>query len=526
MPLTDHRRIFTMSPPPTSTSSSALPQPLYRAAELRRIEQAAHPAPLMERAGAATAALAQQLATPAAGPLLILVGPGNNGGDALVAARLLRERFFDLCVVFPGDAASLPADAAAAYQRLLAAGGTTRPDLPDANAATSHYTLIIDGLFGIGLGRPLSGVYAALVTAANTLAQHHACPLLALDCPSGLNADTGQAGPVCINASHTLTFIAAKPGLYTADGPDHCGNIVCDALSLDVASLVPAATAGTLLGPAIVSACLPPRRHNSHKGSHGSAGIVGGAPGMLGAAILAGRASLKLGAGRVFVGLRDPHAPPFDPQRPELMLRSAEQLLSTTLDALAVGPGFGQDSHGGQPAGELLAACLVFAGPLLLDADALNLIAANDDLQHALAARSAATLLTPHPTEAARLLGTDTATVQADRIAAALSLASRFNAEVALKGCGTVLASPDGQWRINPTGNAGLASAGTGDVLSGMALALLAQGATPATALAAAVYVHGAAADALVAAGNGPIGLAADELADTARHLLNALIAT
>lgn len=503
--------------------TSACPNPhrfLYRAAALRLIEQAAHPAPLMERAGAATAALAQRLATPAAGPLLILVGPGNNGGDALVAARLLRERFFDLCVVFPGDAASLPVDAAAAYRRLLAAGGTTRPDLPDAE----HYALIIDGLFGIGLGRPLNGVYAELVAAANRLASRHACPLLALDCPSGLNADTGQAGPVCINASHTLTFIAAKPGLYTADGPDHCGSIVCDELAIDAASLVPAATAGTLLGPAIVSACLPPRRYNSHKGSHGSAGIVGGAPSMLGAAILAGRASLKLGAGRVFVGLRDPHAPPFDPQRPELMLRSAGQLLSTALDALAVGPGFGQDSHGGQPAGELLAACLAFTGPLLVDADALNLIAVNDDLQHALAARTSATLLTPHPTEAARLLGSDTATVQADRIAAALSLARRFNAEVALKGCGTVLASPDGQWSINPSGNAGLASAGSGDVLSGMALALLAQGAAPATALAAAVHLHGSAADALVAAGDGPIGLAADELADAARRLLNSLI--
>lgn len=508
-------------------SSTASPHLLSRVAELRQIEavaQAADAQPLMERAGAAAAELAQQLVTPAGGPVLILVGPGNNGGDALVAARLLRERFFTVTVIFSGNPANLPADAAAAYSRFIAAGGRIDEHLSQTEQLPRH-ALIIDGLFGIGLSRAVDAPYADQIVLANTLAARDACPLLALDCPSGLNTDTGQAGPLCISATHTLTFIVDKPGLHTADGPDHCGEISVADLAIE-ATLLTTATAnraGELLTPANFATALQARRQNSHKGSYGSAGILGGAPGMLGAAILAGRAALKLGAGRVFVGLRDTRAPAFDPVRPELMLRSADELLSTTLDALAAGPGFGKNGTHDQAANELLARCLAFAGPLVLDADALNLIAADDSLQHTVACRQAPTLLTPHPTEAARLLGCDTATIQADRIAAGQALATQYNAEVALKGCGTVLVSPGGAWRINPTGNPGLASAGSGDVLTGMIVAFLAQGTTPAVALAAAVYLHGAAADALVASGTGPIGLAADELPDAARYLRNQL---
>ncbi len=503
---------------------------LYRSPELRLLEQAARPAPLMERAGAAAAALAQQLVSPAGGQVLILVGPGNNGGDALVAARLLRERFFAITVIFPGAADELPADAAAAYRRLLAAGGSCQTELTDA---CGSYALIIDGLFGIGLSRPLAAPYADLIAAANAIANRDACPLLALDCPSGLNADTGVAGPLCIRASHTLTFLTDKPGLHTADGPDYCGQLACADLAVDASALLAHTTnAGHLLTAATLGSCLAPRRHNSHKGSHGSAGILGGAAGMLGAALLAGRAALKLGAGRVFVGLRDERAPAVDPLRPELMLRDAAGLLATPLEALAVGPGFG--GYGTAPnaslanetaqAEALLSRCLDFVGPLVIDADALNLISRSLDLQQRLRTRVSPTLLTPHPAEAARLLACDTASVQADRVAAACQLATSFNAHVALKGCGTVIAGSDGSWAINPTGNAGLASAGTGDVLTGMTVALLAQGAAPATALATAVYLHGAAADLLVTLGDGPLGLAADELVDAARRLLNQAI--
>jgi hydroxyethylthiazole kinase-like uncharacterized protein yjeF len=493
--------------------------PLYRAASLRQIEQSCQLQPLMERAGSAAAELAQQLAlhrAPTDGsPVLILAGPGNNGGDAFVVGRLLRECFFDVHLLFPGDAAQLPAEAAAAYQRYRAAGGDIITAIPEH----ARYVLIIDGLFGIGLSRPIDGAYAELIASANALAVRHRCPLLALDCPSGLDADSGRAGPVCIRASHTITFIAAKPGLFTADGPDQAGKVSIANLDLEPTSI--ASADGELVGTNAFATYLKPRKRNSHKGSYGNAGILGGAPGMLGAAFLAGRAALKLGAGRVFVGLRDPRAPGFDPQRPELMLRDAEQLLATPLTALAVGPGLGTDDG----ASALLSQALSFAGPLLLDADALNLLAADSSLRHELAARrQQPTLLTPHPSEAARLLACSTEEVQAERIAAACQLASHFHAHVALKGCGTIVANPDGRWRLNASGNPGLASAGSGDVLSGMAVALLAQGWDAEAALAGAVYLHGAAADALVAQGTGPLGLAADELADAARQQINLML--
>ena len=221
---------------------------------------------------------------------------------------------------------------------------------------------------------------------------------------------------------------------------------------------------------------LRPRPRNSHKGSYGSVGILGGAAGMAGAALLAGRAALRLGSGRVYVGLLDTNVPAFDPAQVELMLRTPEALLTTDLSVLACGPGLGVS-----PAAHalLLTACTkarTQTVPLVLDADALNLIAAENaageasagSLTTALAARQAPTLLTPHPAEAARLLNCTTQAIQADRIAAASTIARRFGAWVALKGCGTVIASPDGRWQINPSGNPGLATAGSGDVLTGL----------------------------------------------------------
>ena len=238
---------------------------------------------------------------------------------------------------------------------------------------------------------------------------------------------------------------------------------------------------------------------------------------MAGAAALAGRAALKLGAGLVFVG--SPARPEYDPQQPELMWRVPEALFSgTRLTALAAGPGMGQS-----PAARvLLGKVLTIELPLVLDADALNLISADEPLQVALAARRpASTILTPHPTEAARLAGSDTAAIQSDRVGAASRLAEQFHAIVVLKGAGSVIAAPDGRWWINPTGNPGMASGGMGDVLSGMLVALLAQGLAPQAATLLGVYLHGAAADALVQRGIGPVGLTASEVIDEARVLLN-----
>jgi len=240
---------------------------------------------------------------------------------------------------------------------------------------------------------------------------------------------------------------------------------------------------------------------------------------MMGAALLAGRAALRLGAGRVFVGLLDLRLLGVDPLQPELMLRPAHDAIGLA-GALAVGPGLGQ----ADAALELLRTAIGAEAPLVLDADALNLLAQHPVLAGRLRRRPLPTILTPHPAEAARLLDCETGAIQQDRIAAALELARRFNACVVLKGCGSVLAAPDGHWAINPTGNAGMASAGMGDVLTGMVAALLAQGWEAWPALAGAVWLHGDAADRLVEQGIGPIGLAAGELIDEARASLNALV--
>lgn len=485
---------------------------LYRSISLRSIESAAANQPLMRRAGLAAADLACALVKDRQGSVLILSGPGNNGGDGFEAGMHLRQRHFDVQLVFAGDAAKLPADAAAARQRFLDAGGCELAAIPHTEGMP--WRLIVDALFGIGLQRNLDGHYAELVAAANTLATRHRCPLLALDCPSGLDADTGAVRGSVIHATHTLSFISAKPGLLTAEGPDQCGELHIASLDLDATRL--ASPDGEVVSRNCFSDWLQPRRRNSHKGSNGNAGILGGAAGMVGAVFLAGRAALQLGAGRVYLGLADPQPAALDTAQPELMLRSASALLDTPLTALACGPGLGTD-----PARiALLDQAMTLDCPLLLDADALNLLAMEGNLQVALASRNAPSLLTPHPAEAARLLETDVATIQADRIGAAVEISRAFNAHVALKGCGTVIVTPEGHWRINTTGNPGMGSAGMGDVLTGIIVALLAQGWPASAAITAGVHLHGAAADVL-ATSIGEIGLTASDTVPATRLLLN-----
>lgn len=480
--------------------------PLLRAAELRALESSHRSVvpSLMERAGRAAADYALRLAGDNAAPILVFAGPGNNGGDAFVLARILKQSGRAVHIVFRGNAEKLPYDAQQAYQACRGASADFFTDPP-----AGDYNLVVDGLFGIGLARPIDGVCAAWIERINRFAG----PVLALDIPSGLDADTGRVLGCAVRATHTISFIAAKPGLYTLDGPDHCGEIAIDTLGLSLPD-----SAGTLLSRADFAAFLVPRPQNSHKGSFGSLAVIGGAPGMTGAALLAGRAALKLGAGRVFVGLLEPLA--VDPQQPELMLRTPQDALEHA-SATVIGPGLGSS----ETALALVRRLTSTDFPLLLDADALNLLAAHPVLANQVSRRSAPTLLTPHPAEAARLLATTVDEVQADRVAAALALAHRFTAHIVLKGCGTVLADPAGRWRINTTGNPGLASAGTGDVLAGMAGALLAQGWPAQAALCCAVHLHGAVAEQLAAAGNGPVGLTAGELIDPARQLFNCWIA-
>ncbi|BBP05021.1 ADP-dependent (S)-NAD(P)H-hydrate dehydratase [Sulfuriferula plumbiphila] len=261
---------------------------------------------------------------------------------------------------------------------------------------------------------------------------------------------------------------------------------------------------------------LPPRPRDSHKGDFGSVGILGGAPGMTGAALLAARAALHMGAGKVYAASLNSSIA-IDFMQPEIMLLGPTQLLDTPLTVLAVGPGLGRSEQ----AGQLLEIALQSPAILVLDADALNLLAESQSLKKLAQNRTRPTLLTPHPGEAARLLGCDTRTIQRDRPAAALQLVEKYCAWVVLKGAGSICAAPDKAWRINATGNPGLSSAGMGDVLTGMVAALLAQGAAPFAALQLAVYLHGAAADALLEQGMGPVGLTASEVTLEARRLLN-----
>ena len=491
--------------------SSHTQLPVYRTAEIRDLETAAvktHPSPgLMERAGLAAAQIARDVAADGGRGVLVIAGPGNNGGDALVVARHLKAWWFKVDVVFTGDPLKLAADAQAALSAWRDSGGTTLESIPP----NRHWDLVVDGLFGIGLQRDLEGKYASLVEAINQLD----ASVLALDVPSGLDSDTGRVRGCAVRADHTATFIGLKPGLLTLEGPDYSGEIHLCTLDLDTA-MAPAAR-GAVIGSEIIQSVLPARRANSHKGDYGSVGIIGGAPGMAGAAVLAGRAALQLGAGRVYLGLLAGEGPGYDLVQPELMLRPAHEILQLDhLNCLAIGPGLGQslDAH------HLLSATLQRATPLVLDADALNLIAADPALQQLIKQRSAPALLTPHPAEAARLLARGTANVQADRIAATCEIAARFRAAVVLKGAGSVCAMPDGKWFINTTGNPGMASAGMGDVLTGFLAALLAQGAAVHDALLAGVHLHGAAGDA-VAAENGQTGITASECIAAARRLFN-----
>ncbi len=457
--------------------------PIYPSEDIRRIERGAGVAEgeLMERAGAAAADVAMRIASDATKDVLVLAGPGNNGGDARIVARLLRERFFRVEVASQIDA--VPA---------------------------KTWGLVVDGLFGIGLARDIAGEYAALVDYAN----RQRCPVLALDIPSGLQSDTGRVLGRAVRATHTVTFIALKPGLLTLDGPDHCGALEVADLGLAPQKIV--APSAWVADPAAFRSLLKPRPRNFHKGMAGSVAILGGAAGMAGAALLAGRAALKMGAGRVYVGLLD-ESQTLDAGALELMLRHPDDALGQDLDAIVAGPGIGQ----GERAETLVGAALASDLACVLDADALNLIAESEDLRHACARRRAETIVTPHPAEAARLLALKTADVQADRVRAAKILAANLNAHVVLKGAGSILVARDGHWFVNTSGNAGMASAGMGDVLAGILGALLAQRYSGESALVLGVHLHGAAADDLAAAGIGPVGLAAGELIDAARRRWN-----
>ncbi len=434
---------------------------------------------LMRRAGLATARLALAL-YPHASTIWIAAGPGNNGGDGMEAALHLHAAGKRVVLTWLGVRHSTPDDAAAAHDRVSAAG------IRFTDAPPEHWDLCIDALLGIGGRREPQGTMAQWIA---RIGQRDA-PVLSVDIPTGLHADTGVAASTHVRADATLCLLTLKPGLFTADGRDVSRQVWLDDLQCDANALLPAqAPTATLIAAPPTQA----RWHASHKGSYGDVAVVGGAPGMAGAALLAATAALHGGAGRVFVCSlgEGPASPDANAGMPELMRRAVNDvdLARTTI---VCGCGGGDQVPGVLP--QLLAG----AARLVLDADALNAVANHTALRRQLLERAQharTTVLTPHPLEAARLLGTSVAQVQSDRLNAARQLAREHRCTVVLKGSGSVVASPDGTMGINPTGNARLAVPGSGDVLAGLIGSALAAGSSAFDAACHAVYHHGAAAD-------------------------------
>lgn len=479
-------------------------RPIYSSDQIRQLEKQYADIALMERAGLAISNYVQHLLPDLSSSILLLAGPGNNGGDAMVAARLLRD-IYPVTVVQCGDINRLSPDAQQAYAAWLASGGEVVDAIPD-----NQFDLVVDGLLGIGINKAIEGPIAELVAQINRLNTH----VLAIDIPSGLCAKTGRVLGDAVQADWTMTFLGLKSGLFTLDGPDHAGEVILETLGIEP----DAKPAGYLLEQEDVASFLPRRRRNSNKGSFGNVGVLGGAAQMTGAAVIAARAALLSGAGRVYAGLLAPHVPKFDVMVPELMVRAGEDIFDQgSFDCLVVGPGMGQSAS----AKSLLKQAISTDMTLLLDADALNMLASDQLLQTLCHDRHAANIVTPHPGEAARMLSSTVAEVQADRIAAALQIAKKYHAITALKGCGTVIATPAADWYINHSGNPGLASAGMGDALAGIIAALVAQKMSPEQATLLGVHIHGAAADALVEQGIGPIGLTASEVMMEVRRILN-----
>lgn len=445
---------------------------------------------------------------PEARRLLVCVGPGNNGGDGLVLAAIAKREGLDVWTVSIGADRSPSGPAREARAMADAAGVVESAWL--GSGVWPDVDLVVDALYGIGLSRPPEGDAARLIEAIN----RSPLPVLALDVPSGLDADSGWAPGVAVRASATVCFIAWKRGLWTGEGPALAGTRWLERLDVDEAHVAAAGLAGKLLEPALLARALPPRAPTAHKGHYGHVLAVGGDHGYAGAVRLAAEAAARSGAGLVSVATRAEHVAAIVSARPELMVRGVAQTgeLESLLEratVLALGPGLGTSTW----STALWLRAIGCERPMVVDADALNLLARSP---RSLAPGS---VLTPHPGEAARLLGCDTAAIASDRFAAAQSLATRFGAVVVLKGAGTVIADSSGAFAICPFGNPGMASGGMGDVLTGVIAALLAQGHGPFDAATLGVLAHAQAGDR--AAARGQRGLLASDLLAELRWVLN-----
>jgi NAD(P)H-hydrate epimerase len=480
-------------------------KPVVTAAEMRALDAATigeiglPGVVLMETAGRAVAAAAARAHAERGGPVAVVCGPGNNGGDGFVCARVLTERGVDATAYLLGDAAAVKGDARAHLDVLVRAGGVVH-ELPDAAALDEHAPaiararVIVDALFGTGLARPLDGAAASLVGAINASGAF----VIAADLPSGLDADTGRALGACVRADVTVTLGMLKVGLASAPGFARAGLVEVADIGIPRRLIDATVVHAGLVEEDDVRAILPRPGPMDHKGRRGHVLVVGGGPGKRGSARLASFAALRAGAG--LVTLASQPGPGGELAAPdEVMTEPVDDAaaLAAALRgkaAVACGPGLGRDDR----ARALVAAVLAAGVPAVLDADALHAIAPHPDR---VAGAAGPVVLTPHPGEAAALLGTGTAAdVEADRLAAARALAARFRAVVVLKGARTIVCDGtlgDDFCAINPTGGPALATGGTGDVLAGAIAALVGQGLGPADAARAGVWLHGAAGDEL-----------------------------
>lgn len=506
----------------TGFVAGGLPRNLYTAAQVRgferiAIEQFDLPGLQLMRAAGRACFARLQAAWPDTKSVVVVCGGGNNGGDGFVIAELAQRAGLRVSVLAVADLSDLSADANAALEDMRKVGleaiAFSEGRLPDCD-------VVVDAMLGTGLVREVSGAYARVVRAVND----SSAAILAVDLPTGLHADTGAELGCCVIADVTCSFIGLKAGLFTGRGPHAAGVVHFDALGVPTEVFENEAPSACLTDCAQVLQALGPRARDAHKGHFGHALIVGGNQGYGGAALLAARACLRSGAGLVSVATHAMYVGSFAAVCPEAMFAPVTeggdlQALLSKATAVAVGPGLGQDGW----AQSLLEAVLLSERPTVFDADALNLLAtrAAVKLPHD-------SIITPHPGEAARLLGCTTQQVQSDRMSASLTLARRFGACVVLKGAGTVTVDPadESGAQIACVGNPGLAAGGSGDTLTGITAAFLAQrqalGLRAIDVARLAVCAHGAAADIVAAAGER--GMVSSDISAALRTVVNPLV--
>ena len=490
-----------------SHAADQLPLPLYTAAQVRELDArliaAGTPGyELMQRA-ARVIWCALQRRWPQAGEITVLAGAGNNAGDGYLVAGLAQWAGWSVRVLSLGDTVQLGGDAAQACADARAAGVLIEPF--DVDSALRG--VLVDALLGTGFHGELRAPYASAVERINA----SGLPVLAVDIPSGLNADTGHVAEQAVRADLTVSLVGLKVGLFTGAAPDWVGELVFDDLQADSQWVAQQAHVAVRLADKALPS-LAPRSRTSHKGRFGHVLVVGGDRGFGGAALLSAESALRSGAGMVSLATRAEHVAALLARCPEIMCAAVESTyqlprLCDKADVLVVGPGLGQGAWGRS----LLSAVAASPRPQVWDADALNLLAVGA------VELPADSVITPHPGEAARLLGCSTADVQADRPAAALALAQRFQAVVVLKGAGSLVAAADGRLGLCDRGHPAMATAGLGDVLAGLIGALRGQGLNAFDAAALGVWLHASAGQQLGEQGR---GLAASDLIPVIRQLL------